>query len=146
MLISVKVIVDVVIVVSLMAVCYTLMWYFYYRCFEFDFLNDFSFKRLLRDCKDTKKHRSKSSKFGNFFVKYFYLTIFLLLAGFGILDGAPSFGAPFYITIIIISILILVLMFVYKVYFRKMHLVRSACNVFALIGVMVLHLLESFQV
>lgn len=50
MLISVKVIVDVVIVASLMAVCYTLLWYFYYRCFDFDFLNDFSFKRLLRDC------------------------------------------------------------------------------------------------
>lgn len=36
-------------------------------------------------------------------------------------------------------------MIVYGVYFRNTHLVRSACNIFALIGIMVLHLLESLQ-
>ncbi len=101
-------------------------------------MNDFSYRRMLRDI---PKKKSMAAKFGNVFVKYYYLCIFILLALFGVAAGSPSFGAPFYIIFICISVGTFVLMAVYGVYFRKMHLVRSACNVFGLIGVMVLHML-----
>lgn len=146
MLISLKVLPDVVIVSSILAISYFLMWYFYYRCFDMELLDDFSFKRMLRDAEDSSKIKSFSSKVGNFFVKYYYLSLFIMLALFGIVAGSPSLGASFYIAIIVVTTFYLILMIAYGVYFRIMHLVRSACNLFGLVGIMVLHMLESMNV
>lgn len=104
-------------------------------------MNDFSYRRMLRDSENVSKRISLTARVGNLFVKYYYLCIFILLALFGIAAGSPSFGASFFISVIIISAFVLVLMAVYGVYFRMMHLARSACNIFGLIGVMVLHML-----
>jgi hypothetical protein len=106
-------------------------------------LDDFSFKRLLRDSEDTERSRSFSGRVGNFFVKYYYLAIFFLLILFGIADGLPSFGAPFYIATAVASLIFLIGVIVFGVYFRNAHAVRAVCNLLALSGIMVLHLLES---
>lgn len=79
-------------------------------------------------------------------MKYYYLCIFALLALFGIVDGLPSFGAPFYIAIITACFAFMVALLVYGAYFRMAHAVRAGFNLLALVGVMVLHLLESLKV
>lgn len=109
-------------------------------------MDDYSFKRILRSLEDTSNSVSLSGKIGNFFVKYYYLCIFVLLAIFGVVDGLPSFGAPFYITIIAACFAFMVALLVYGVYFRMAHAVRAGFNLLALAGVMVLHLLESLKV
>jgi hypothetical protein len=85
-------------------------------------------------------------KVGNFITKYYYLIIFFLLVGFGVIDGLPSFGAPFYIIIIAAALIFTIMIVVFGVYFRNAHTVRAVCNLIVLAGVMVLHLLESLKV
>lgn len=57
------------------------------------------------------------------------------------IDGLPSFGALFNIVVLAASLAFLLMMVVFGVYFRSAHTVRAACNLIALAGVMVLHLL-----
>jgi hypothetical protein len=146
MLVSAATAVDAAIVSSILAVCYFIVWFFNYRFYHYDFLNDFSFKRLLRDSEDTTSSLSLSGKVGNAFVKYYYLCIFFLLVLFGVVDGLPSLGAPFYIVVVAASLAYLLAVVVFGVYFRIAHAIRAASNLLALAGVMVLHLMESLKV
>lgn len=110
-----------------------------------EFFNDFSFKRVLRSPEDVSQGTSFSIKFGNLIVKYYYLIIFLLLTGFGIMDGSPQIGAPFYIVALIGSILLIITIVVFGVYFRGKHQVRACCNLLALAVIFVLHLVETIN-
>lgn len=96
---------------------------------------------MLRDAEDTVRSRSFTGRVGNFFVKYYYLVIFCLLIVFGVIDGLPSLGAPFYIAISVTSLIFLLGIIMFGVYFRNAHAVRSVCNLLALCAIMVLHLL-----
>lgn len=110
-----------------------------------EFFNDFSFKRVLRSPEEVSQDASFSIKFGNFVVKYYYLIIFLLLTAFGVFDGSPQIGAPFYIVALIGSILLIITIIVFGVYFRGKHQIRACCNLLALSVVFVLHLVETIN-
>lgn len=110
-----------------------------------EFFNDFSFKRVLRSPEEVSQDASFSIKFGNFVVKYYYLIIFLLLIAFGVFDGSPQIGAPFYIVALIGSILLIITIIVFGVYFRGKHQIRACCNLLALAVVFVLHLVETIN-
>ena len=71
--------------------------------------------------------------------------IFLLLAGFGVMDGSPQIGAPFYIVALIGSIFLIITIIVFGVYFRGKHQVRACCNLLALAVIFVLHLVETIN-
>ncbi len=95
----------------------------------------------MRDSEDTERSLSFTGRVGNFFVKYYYLVMFFIMILFGIADGLPSFGAPFYITSTVASIIFLIGVIIFGVYFRNAHTVRAVCNILALSAIMILHLM-----
>jgi hypothetical protein len=91
-------------------------------------------------------HHHWSFKFGNVFTKYYYLVLFVFFGIFGIIDGAFSIGALFYVILISIIITFIILLILFGIYFRKINLIRVAVNFIAMVTITILYLLQSLQI
>lgn len=127
--------------------CYSIIWYLYYRSYDLKFLRSLSFRKILRDKDkiiDNKDHWS--FKFGNIFTKYYYLILFLFFGIFGIVDGALNIGAVFYIVAIAIIIVFIILLILFGTYFRKINLIRVVVNFLSMVTISILYLLQSIKI
>lgn len=123
--------------------CYGIIWYVYYRSYDLEFIHNLSFRKILTNKNKTSNHWSY--KFGNIFIKYYYLFLFLLFGIFAIVDGALFIGAAFYIILISFAIVFLVLLLLFRIYFRKANIVRVVLNLVTIIVISILYLLQSLM-
>jgi cytochrome c biogenesis factor len=65
---------------------------------------------------------------------------------FGIVDGAISIGAVFYIVIISIIIAFIILLVVFGTYFRKINLIRVVVNFISMVTISILYLLQTLKI